>query len=157
MAYAQTRLARRPNGDRLALTAILLAAAVFIPLLVLAGASWKYSLPQAGTSAPVIRVYAGTDPIGMIYPAHRAQGDFSLNAGAVRNDGAPRYTYAGVAVMSPRLVEPVTRGDKAPLAPLLRRAADAQRLSGEVFGGLWQDVGTAERLAELETQLASRT
>jgi len=90
-------------------------------------------------------------------PAHRAQGDFSLNAGAVRNDGAPRYTYAGVAVMSPRLVEPVTRGDKAPLAPLLRRAADAQRLSGEVFGGLWQDVGTAERLAELETQLASRT
>ena len=73
MAHAPTRLTRRPNGDRLALTAILLAAAVFIPLLVLAGASWKYSLPQPGTSAPVIRVYAGTEPIGMIYPAHRAQ------------------------------------------------------------------------------------
>ena len=89
-------------------------------------------------------------------PPHRAQGDFSLNAGFVGNEGAPRYTYAGVAVMSPRLVEAVKRGDKAPLAPLLRRAADERRLSGEVFRGLWQDVGTAERLAELETELTAR-
>jgi len=89
-------------------------------------------------------------------PPHRPQGDFSLNAGAVGNDGTPRYTYAGVAVMSPRLVEAVKRGDKAPLAPLLRRAADERRLSGEVFGGLWQDVGTVERLAELEALLTAR-
>ena len=58
--------------------------------------------------------------------------------------------------MSPQLVQPVRRGDKAPLAPLLRSAADERRISGELFGGLWQDVGTAERLAELEIQLASR-
>jgi MurNAc alpha-1-phosphate uridylyltransferase len=89
-------------------------------------------------------------------PPHRPQGDFSLAAGKVGNVGAPRYTYAGVAVMSPRLVETVKRGDKAPLAPLLRRAADERRLSGEVFDGLWQDVGTIERLAELEADLASR-
>ena len=89
-------------------------------------------------------------------PPHRAHGDFALNDGAVGNEGAPRYTYAGVAVMSPRLVEAVKRGEKAPLAPLLRRAADERRLSGELFGGLWQDVGTAERLAELETQLAAK-
>ena len=89
-------------------------------------------------------------------PPHRPQGDFALIAGAVGNQGAPRYTYAGVAVMSPQLVQPVRRGDKAPLAPLLRSAADERRISGEFFGGLWQDVGTAERLAELEIQLASR-
>jgi MurNAc alpha-1-phosphate uridylyltransferase len=90
-------------------------------------------------------------------PPHRAQGDFSLAASRVGNDGAPRYTYAGIAVMSPRLVQVVKRGDRAPLAPLLRDAADAGRLSGELFGGQWQDVGTAERLAELQSQLASRT
>lgn len=89
-------------------------------------------------------------------PPHRAQGDFSLEAGVIGNDGTPRYTYAGVAVMSPRLVEPVKRGDKAPLAPLLRAAAAKSLISGELFRGLWQDVGTAERLAELEQQLASR-
>lgn len=89
-------------------------------------------------------------------PPQHAQGDFSLEAGAVGNGGTPRYTYAGVAVVAPRLLDPVKRGDKAPLAPLLRKAADRRLLSGELFGGVWQDVGTLERLAELETQLASR-
>jgi MurNAc alpha-1-phosphate uridylyltransferase len=88
-------------------------------------------------------------------PPHRAEGDFSLDGGTVGNEGTPRYTYAGIAVMSPQLLEPVKRGDKAPLAPLLRNAAQKGLISGELFGGLWQDVGTAERLAELETQLAS--
>ena len=89
-------------------------------------------------------------------PPQHPKGDFSLDAGAIGNDGAPRYTYAGVAVMSPRLVESVKRGDKAPLAPLLRAAADRRLITGQRFDGLWQDVGTAERLAELETQLAAR-
>lgn len=86
-------------------------------------------------------------------PPHRAEGDFSLDDDRVGNDGTPRYTYAGVAVMSPQLVEPVKRGDKASLAPLLRAAAAKGLISGELFRGRWQDVGTAERLAELEQQL----
>lgn len=90
-------------------------------------------------------------------PAHRAKGDFSLTAGRIGDAASPRYTYAGVAVMSPQLVAPVNAGHKAPLAPLLYSAAREERLSGEVFSGLWQDVGTAERLAELSAQLASRT
>ena len=89
-------------------------------------------------------------------PAHRAQGDFSLRERRVGREGTPRYTYSGVAVMSPQLVRTVRRGEKAPLAPLLFGAADERRISGEVFKGLWQDVGTMERLAELEAQLASR-
>ena len=89
-------------------------------------------------------------------PPHRAKGDFSLADGRVSGANGARYTYAGVAVMSPRMVAPVARGSKAPLAPLLYAAADEQRLSGELFHGLWQDVGTPERLAELEIQLAKR-
>jgi penicillin-binding protein 1B len=53
--------------------AILAAAAVFVPLVLLGGASWLYSLPEPGNSAPAIRLYAGTQPIGTVYPAHRAQ------------------------------------------------------------------------------------
>lgn len=89
-------------------------------------------------------------------PAHRPQGDFALEAGRVRNAGTPRYTYAGIAVLSPALVAPVAQGAKAPLAPYLRSAADAARLSGEGFDGLWHDVGTPERLQQLERDLASR-
>jgi len=51
---------------------------------------------------------------------------------------------------------PVRAGDKAQLAPLLRAAADAGRLSGELHRGLWRDAGTAERLAELDALLRAR-
>jgi N-acetyl-alpha-D-muramate 1-phosphate uridylyltransferase len=89
-------------------------------------------------------------------PPHRADGDFSLRAGVIGNDGTPRYTYSGVAVMDPALVAPVKRGEKAPLGPLLREAAGRGRLGGELYEGLWQDVGTIERLAELETYLREK-
>ena len=86
-------------------------------------------------------------------PPHRAKGDFSLRGGVIGDAPAPRYTYSGVAVMRPALVAPVTPGDKAPLAPLLYDAAARGLLGGELYEGLWQDVGTIERLAELEKSL----
>jgi MurNAc alpha-1-phosphate uridylyltransferase len=89
-------------------------------------------------------------------PAHRAGGDFSLADGMVGNAGGPRYTYAGIAVMSPEIVGAVRAGEKAPLAPLLRSAAERRLLGGELYRGTWQDVGTRERLAELEAHLSSR-
>jgi MurNAc alpha-1-phosphate uridylyltransferase len=94
-------------------------------------------------------------------PAHRAKGDFTLTDGKVGGEvggkTTPRYTYAGIAVISPQLVASVEAGSKAPLAPLLYAAADRGLLSGELYEGLWQDVGTLERLAELEKTLAKRT
>ena len=89
-------------------------------------------------------------------PPHHPEGDFTLEAGAVGNGAAPRYTYAGIAVVSPALVADVRAGDKAPLGPLLRKAADRRRLAGELYRGLWTDVGTMARLDELRTLLASR-
>jgi len=89
-------------------------------------------------------------------PPHHAAGDFSLEAGKAGNAPAPRYTYTGIALVDPALVAPVHAGDKAQLAPLLRAAADAGRLSGELHRGLWRDAGTAERLAELDALLRTR-
>jgi MurNAc alpha-1-phosphate uridylyltransferase len=87
-------------------------------------------------------------------PPHRAKGDFSLSGDTVGDEPGPRYTYAGVAVLKPALVEPVKAGEKAPLAPLLYAAAARGLLGGELYEGLWQDVGTVERLAELEKFLS---
>lgn len=89
-------------------------------------------------------------------PAHRADGDFTLEQGMVGNGNGSRYTYSGVAVMSPALLAGIAPDQKAPLAPLLRSAADRGLISGELHRGYWQDVGTRERLAELEAYLASR-
>jgi N-acetyl-alpha-D-muramate 1-phosphate uridylyltransferase len=89
-------------------------------------------------------------------PRHRSGGDFSLEQGLIGNGGAARYTYAGIAVMSPGLVAGIQPDEKAPLAPLLRAAAERRLVGGELYRGVWQDVGTRERLAELEAHLASR-
>jgi len=89
-------------------------------------------------------------------PPQHPEGDFTLESGMVGNGSAPRYTYAGVALLSPSLVSGVNPGDKAPLGPLLRKAAGEGRLSGEMYHGLWTDVGTAARLNQLRTLLASR-
>jgi N-acetyl-alpha-D-muramate 1-phosphate uridylyltransferase len=89
-------------------------------------------------------------------PAHKAKGDFSLRDGVVGEAPSPSYTYAGVAVMKPALVAPIKPGDKAPLAPLLYEAARRGLLAGELYEGQWQDVGTVERLAELEKYLREK-
>ena len=89
-------------------------------------------------------------------PPHVMKGDFSLKLGRVGSESAPRYTYAGIAMLSPRVVGGVGAGEKAPLAPLLRAAAAEGAVSGELFEGIWRDAGTAERVAELDALLRSR-
>ena len=83
-------------------------------------------------------------------PPHNVAGDFALDDTRIGNDGAPRYTYAGIAVLSPALVSGVTPGEKAPLAPFLRSAAARGAVTGELHNGVWHDVGTEERLARLQ-------
>jgi MurNAc alpha-1-phosphate uridylyltransferase len=85
-------------------------------------------------------------------PQHPA-GDFSLADGAVGNGPPPRYTYAGIAVISPQLVAGVAAGRKAQLAPLWRAAAERGEVTGELYEGRWSDVGTPERLSALEARL----
>lgn len=81
-------------------------------------------------------------------PSHKATGDFALEGDRVRNDGETLHTFSGVAVYRPEFFADCTAG-RFPLAPMLRAAADAGQLGGELYSGLWRDVGTPERLSEL--------
>jgi MurNAc alpha-1-phosphate uridylyltransferase len=87
-------------------------------------------------------------------PPWHPKGDFSLERGVIGNAPAPRYTYAGISVLSPRLVDSIVAGSKAQLAPLWRAAAERGAVSGELFEGYWNDVGTPERLEDLSARLA---
>jgi MurNAc alpha-1-phosphate uridylyltransferase len=64
-----------------------------------------------------------------------------------------RFTFAGIGVYRPELFAAIARGQSARLAPLLHQAIAAGRVSGELHGGRWVDVGTPERLAALDAEL----
>jgi MurNAc alpha-1-phosphate uridylyltransferase len=87
-------------------------------------------------------------------PAHHPEGDFALHAGQVRNSGPQRLTFSGIGVYRPALFNGCRAGAFR-LAPLLRAACDAGQVSGEHFHGRWVDVGTPERLRELDRMLGA--
>ena len=86
-------------------------------------------------------------------PAHNLRGDFGCVAGRVVPKCSDSYTFSGLSVLRPALFEG-QRDGAFPLGPLLRDAAIAGRVSGEVSSARWSDVGTPERLAALNTALA---
>lgn len=86
-------------------------------------------------------------------PSHHPNGDFCLERDHVSQTGEHRLTYAGIALLHPALFADATPG-KFPLAPLLIDAMQRKLITGEVFPGRWMDVGTPERLAELENHLS---
>ncbi|OCR26729.1 mannose-1-phosphate guanylyltransferase [Pseudomonas syringae] len=88
-------------------------------------------------------------------PGHNPSGDFALVDGQVRDDdsASSRLTYSGIAILHPRLFAGCEAG-AFKLAPLLRQAMAQGQVTGEHFSGRWVDVGTHERLAEVERLLA---
>jgi MurNAc alpha-1-phosphate uridylyltransferase len=114
--------------------------------------------------------FAASDMLAHLWlvpnPTHNPGGDFGLqpkaNGAALalnlpKDSAQPRYTYSTIGLYRRTLFEPPwcdidagnPQGIKAPLAPLLRRAMDNQLVSAELYTGPWTDVGTPQRLAEL--------
>ena len=87
-------------------------------------------------------------------PAHHSGGDFSLDGQrVVYANGEQTLTYAGIGVFSPSFFADVKPGTVMKLRPLLDDAIAAGTLTGERFAGRWVDVGTPQRLAELDQEL----
>jgi len=86
-------------------------------------------------------------------PPHHPQGDFSLEGTLVRAGSAGLLTFSGIGVYRATLFTPVAAGSKQALAPLLRAQMASGRISGEHFRGDWDDIGTPQRLADLEARL----
>lgn len=87
-------------------------------------------------------------------PSQHPNGDFVLSNHRIVQEGADKLTFSGISILSPKLFESLPAG-KAPLAPILRQAMDAGKIAGERLHDHWVDVGTIERLVELDQQIRS--
>jgi MurNAc alpha-1-phosphate uridylyltransferase len=94
-------------------------------------------------------------------PPHHPRGDFLLRGGVLEDDSEElpatrgscvRLTFAGIGVYRPELLDGQAPG-KYSIVPLLRAAMRTGRVSGEHFRGRWSDVGTPQRLDDLDRAL----
>lgn len=139
------------------------------PFLVMNGdiwCDWNPSHARDGLEA-LIRTQSDAWLLLVNNPDHHPQGDFYLSPqGSVVNtlhesdSPAPllaaqtRLTFSGIGIYRPQLFSDVSKGNAAPLAPLLRAAMGKNLAVGAHYTGSWTDVGTPERLALLNEQLS---
>jgi MurNAc alpha-1-phosphate uridylyltransferase len=76
-------------------------------------------------------------------PEHNPTGDFFLSNSELK------YTFSGIGYYSKKMFEGVKYG-KQSLVPLLFKAIDEGYLTTEHYAGVWHDIGTPERLEELD-------
>ena len=126
-------------------------------------------VPTFNYSCDAYARFAASDMLAHIWlvpnPPHNPRGDFGLSADGYalnlpKDAGHTLYTYSTIGLYKHALFAPPfcdvpagnPQGTKAALAPLLRAAMDARLVSAELFTGEWTDVGTPERLLQLQNE-----
>ncbi len=122
------------------------------PFLVVNGDVWSDFDPRHLTLAADDHAHL----VMVDNPSHHPQGDFRLAGGRLFSDGEPCLTFSGIGVYRAALFADCVSG-AFKLAPLLRTAMRAGRVSGEHHQGRWIDVGTPRRLVEVEQALSGRS
>ncbi len=109
--------------------------------------------------ASLLNVNLGADLAHLVYvtnPAQHPKGDFILADGRSytfeQEQQGEALTYSGVAVINPKMFDGLDAG-KRPLAPLLKDAMLDGKISAEKMQAAWVDVGTPERLSDLDLQI----
>jgi len=87
-------------------------------------------------------------------PEHNPGGDYGIDRQGVLTKDEPKWTFAGISLLSPALFAELTPG-RRPLSEVFDAAIAARRLNGVIHSGVWIDVGTPERLAAARTALAA--
>ena len=83
-------------------------------------------------------------------PAHNLKGDFGImdNGILTMNSEGP-FTFSGIAIYDPKFFSELAEGSKIKIAPILEIAINKKFIQGELFEGVWSDIGTPERLNKI--------
>jgi N-acetyl-alpha-D-muramate 1-phosphate uridylyltransferase len=86
-------------------------------------------------------------------PPQHEKGDFAIEEGNLVCTGKQMLTFSGVGVYQPDLFKDIVKGEAAKLAPILRKAIDNNSATAQYYQGVWHDIGTPERLKNLDKLL----
>ena len=110
----------------------------------------------AQLAKPMSAIAAGDAMMHLVLvdnPPQHPHGDFVLRGDRVVEGDGDKLTFSGIGVYHRSLFADLAPQTKAPLVPLLRAAIAAGQASGEHFHGRWVDVGTPDRLQQLDENL----
>lgn len=92
-------------------------------------------------------------------PEFKARGDFDVDKSGRMLDASSDssgYTFAGISVLRPQMISSYPkRREVFALKEVFDWALQQGRMSAQVYRGEWRDIGTPERLRELEQSLRS--
>ncbi len=81
----------------------------------------------------------------LVSPPKGSQGDFGLTTSHEIENSPQTYTFSGVAAYRPEIFQNMKNG-RYSITPLLRQLANNKKVTGEIYQGIWIDIGTPERL-----------
>lgn len=123
------------------------------PFLVVNGDIWT-DYPYGQLSQSKLSANRLCHLVLVTNPQHNPQGDFALSSGLVSPKGIHKYTYSGIGIYHPDLFSDF-KVQRLALKPILLDAIAHQHVSGELFQGEWSDIGTVERLQQLNDQFSN--
>ncbi|WP_144144458.1 N-acetylmuramate alpha-1-phosphate uridylyltransferase MurU [Paraburkholderia sp. BCC1884] len=113
----------------------------------------------AALAAPAEKLQASPEPgmhlVMVPNPAFHPNGDFGLIDGVLSLDAQPRLTFGSIGLYDTRMFRDLPRGTRRALSPYYRETIARGLATGELYEGLWENVGTPAQLETLDRHLKS--
>ncbi|QGZ62971.1 N-acetylmuramate alpha-1-phosphate uridylyltransferase MurU [Paraburkholderia acidisoli] len=128
--------------------------AVFLAVSGDVFSAFDFTTLGARAQALAARAQPGMHLVMVPNPPFHPRGDFALTpAGTLALEGAPRYTFGNIGLYDTRMFRDLAPGTRRALTPYYRESIAQGRASGELYEGVWENVGTPAQLAALDAQL----
>ncbi|WP_198021388.1 N-acetylmuramate alpha-1-phosphate uridylyltransferase MurU [Burkholderia sp. WSM2232] len=86
-------------------------------------------------------------------PPFHPDGDFGLTRDVLSLDAGPRFTFGNIGLYDTRMFRDLPRGTRRALRPYYRETIGRGLATGELYEGLWENVGTPAQLEQLDRRL----
>ncbi|WP_414696281.1 N-acetylmuramate alpha-1-phosphate uridylyltransferase MurU [Paraburkholderia sp.] len=132
------------------------ASEVFVAVSGDVYANFDYAALNARAAALAALPEPGMHLVMVPNPAFHPNGDFALAGGILALDKEPRFTFGNIGLYDTRMFRELPRGTRRALTPYYRETIARALATGELYEGLWENVGTPAQLRELDRRLRER-